>query len=306
MKLCQSLDTWPLASVKMMARSSTCCGAVTVHPLCRARGRDREDEILAARSRTRLALGARPPQPPPTTEVRGEPVKVQFMFDFGSPNAYLAEQVIKASYRIWRPARRDLKLVNFCRSFTAGPQASRWQGRGGEFDTRAGGQLGALWHYGQRACALVFPIEDDERCNCCRGRRKIGRRCIVASYWRRRGFEGRGGIRASPAQMRARERPLRCSVEGEQQGTLTFTQRISLIAVYESSGRDDQPADHRICIRRAPGSRARAACPICRRRNAARMLGSNPLRLNDFTMGQQRSNTRVGSRPSVASCSSET
>lgn len=111
---------------------------------------------------------------------------------------------------------------------------------------------------------------------------------------------------ASPAQMRARERPLRCSVEGEQQGTLTFTQRISLIAVYESSGRDDQPADHRICIRRAPGSRARAACPICRRRNAARMLGSNPLRLNDFTMGQQRSNTRVGSRPSVASCSSET
>jgi hypothetical protein len=78
---------------------------------------------------------------------------------------------------------------------------------------------------------------------------------------------------ASPAQMRARERPLRCSVKGEQRGTLTFTQRTSLIAVYESSGRDNQPADHRICIRRAPGSRARAACPISRRRNAPRMLG---------------------------------
>jgi hypothetical protein len=197
-----------------------------------------------------------------------EPVKVQFMFDFGSPNAYLAEQVIKASSRIWRPARRALKLVNFCRSFTAGPQASRWQGRGREFDTRAGGQLGALWHYGQRACALVFP----ERCDCCRGRRKIGRRCIAASYWRRRKLKGAAEF-ASPAQMRARERPLRCSVKGEQRGTLTFTQRTSLIAVYESSGRDNQPADHRICIRRAPGSRARAACPISRRRNAPRMLG---------------------------------
>jgi hypothetical protein len=200
MKLCQSLDTWPLASVKMMARSSTCCGAVPVHPLCRARGRDREDEILAARSRTRLALGARPLQ---TRRSEVEPVKVQFMFDFGSPNAYLAEQVIKASSRIWRPARRDLKLVNFCRSFTAGPQASRWQGRGGEFDTRAAGQLGALWHYGQRACALVFPIKDDERCDCCGGRRKIGRRCIAASYWRRRGFEGRGGIRVACTDARA-------------------------------------------------------------------------------------------------------
>ena len=139
---------------------------------------------------------------PPNTEVRGGAGQGPVHVRLRKPER-LSEQVIKASSRIWRPARRDLKLVNFCRSFTAGPQASRWQGRGGEFDTRAGGQLGALWHYGQRACALVFPIEDDERCDCCGGRRNIGRRCIAASYWRRRRFEGRGGIRVACTDARA-------------------------------------------------------------------------------------------------------
>jgi hypothetical protein len=57
---------------------------------------------------------------------------------------------------------------------------------------------------------------------------------------------------ASPAQMRARERPLRCFEKGSGPaphcGLRVF-------------GRDDQPAGHRICIRRARGSRARAASP---------------------------------------------
>jgi hypothetical protein len=58
---------------------------------------------------------------------------------------------------------------------------------------------------------------------------------------------------ASPAQMRARERPLRCFEKGSGPaphcGLRVF-------------GCDDQPAGHRICIRRAPGSRARVARSI--------------------------------------------
>jgi hypothetical protein len=46
---------------------------------------------------------------------------------------------------------------------------------------------------------------------------------------------------ASPAQMRASERTLRASRKTRQQGILTFTERTSLIAVYESSGATINP-----------------------------------------------------------------
>jgi hypothetical protein len=120
--------------------------------------------------------------------------------------------------------------------------------------------------------------------------RERGRACVgAASYWRRRRFEGRGGIRVACTEARVRGR-CGASRKASNKAYSPLLRGPAPHCGLRVFGRDDQPAGHRICIRRARGSRARAASPHFLSRSTARMLGSNPLRLNGFTMGQQRSN----------------
>ena len=56
---------------------------------------------------------------------------------------------------------------------------------GRELHPRPCGQLGAPWHHGQRACARILPVENDEGSDRISWGRQVDRRCAASPPWRR-------------------------------------------------------------------------------------------------------------------------